>query len=110
LTHTLGQLEILKANLLETLPIQGLEIKDGDIHVGGIPFDRVNTAERVRLAIEVAKLRAGTLPLVCVDGLECLDPETFEAFKAEAMQSGLQFVVSRVTHGPLSIETAKEVA
>jgi ABC-type cobalamin/Fe3+-siderophores transport system ATPase subunit len=105
LTHALGQLEALKSNLLSTLPIDGLEVRDGDIHVGGIPFDRVNESQRIRLAIEIARLRAGSLGLVAVDGLERLDQKAFEAFKQEAAKSKLQFVISRVTSGPLTIES-----
>jgi hypothetical protein len=105
LTHAMGRLEILKASLLEKLPIEGLEVREGDIYVGGIPFDRVNESKRIRLAIEIAKLRAGNLGLVAVDGLECLDPKTFEIFKKEAAKSKLQFVISRVTDGPLAIAT-----
>lgn len=105
LTDALGKLENLKANLLENIPVEGLEIRDGDIYVGGIPFDRVNESKRIRLAIEIAKLRAGSLGLVAVDGLERLDEKTFAAFKKEAAKSRLQFVISRVSEGPLAIET-----
>lgn len=106
LTHALGRLEILKASLLEKLPIEGLEVRDGDIFVAGLPFDRVNESRRIRLAIEIAKLRAGSLGLVAVDGLERLDPKTFAAFKKEAAKSTLQFVISRVTADEqLSIST-----
>jgi ABC-type cobalamin/Fe3+-siderophores transport system ATPase subunit len=110
LTHAMGRLEILKASLLEKLPIEGLSVTDGDIFVGGISFDRVNESKRIRLAIEIAKLRAGSLGLVAVDGLERLDPKTFEAFKKEAAKSKLQFVISRVTDGPLAITTEGQVA
>lgn len=105
LTHALGRLEILKSNLLEKLPIEGLSVEDGEIKLGGIAFDRVNESKRIRLAIEIAKLRAGSLGLVAVDGLERLDPKTFATFKKEAAKSGLQFVISRVSEGPLSIES-----
>ncbi len=111
LTHALSRLEILKASLLEKLPIEGLEVRDGDIFIGAIPFDRVNESKRIRLAIEISKLRAGSLGLVAVDGLERLDAKTFELFKKEAAKSNLQFVISRVSEGPLSITTeGQEVA
>lgn len=110
LTHALGRLEILKASLLEKLPIEGLEVKDQDIYLGGIAFDRVNESKRIRLAIEIAKLRAGSLGLVAVDGLERLDEKTFSAFKKEAAKSKLQFVISRVSEGPLAIETEGSAA
>ena len=105
LTDAHKRLETLKASLLEKLPIEGLEVKDGDIFVGGVAFDRVNESKRIRLAIEIAKLRSGSLGLVAVDGLERMDAKTFAAFKKEAEKSKLQFVISRVSEGPLTVET-----
>jgi hypothetical protein len=105
LSATLTALDALKAKALEKLPIKGVEVRDGDVFVDGIAFARVNRAKQVRVALNVARLRAGQLGLVCVDGLESLDPETFAAFEAAALKSGLQFVVNRVTTGPLSVRT-----
>ena len=109
LTSALSKLEVLKASLLEKLPIPGLSVQDGDIYLDGIPFDRVNTARKVAVAIEVAKLRAGELGLVAVDGLELLDAKTFTEFKKSAAKSNVQFVISRVSEGPLTVST-EEVA
>ena len=109
LTAALSQLEALKTGLLDTLPIPGLSLQDGDIYLDGIPFDRVNTARKVQVAIEVAKLRAGELGLIACDGLELLDAKTFEAFKKAAAKSKVQFVISRVAEGPLTVST-EEVA
>ena len=85
----------------------GLEVKGGDIFRDGVQFDRLNTAQKVDIAIQVAALRAKGLGVVCVDGLECLDPETWEAFKVAAVESGLQLFVTRVTDGPLTVETVE---
>lgn len=105
LTASLTSLEALKASLLSSMPIKGLEIRDGEIYVDGIVFDRVNESKRIRLAIEIAKLRAGSLGLVAVDGLEKLDAKSFETFRKEAGKSGLQFIISRVSEGELSVTT-----
>ena len=103
---TLDNLDALKHRALDRLPIQGVEIADGEILVNGIPFDRVNTAARVQFVLNVAMLRKGTLPLVLLDGLECLDPETFEAFVKAASQLDAQFICTRVTEGPLEVRVA----
>jgi len=105
LTEALAGLEKLKSSLLASLPIPGLEVRDGEVYVDGVPFDRVNTAARVRLAIEIAKLRAGKLGLIVVDGLECMDSATFAEFEKAALESGLQFVITRVSDGPLTVTT-----
>jgi energy-coupling factor transporter ATP-binding protein EcfA2 len=103
---TLDNLDALKTRALDRLPIKGVEIRDGEILVGGIPFDRVNTAARVQFVLNVAMLRKGSLPLVLLDGLECLDPDTFEAFVAAAGTLDAQFICTRVTEGPLTVKVA----
>jgi hypothetical protein len=106
LTEGLGRLETLKGDLLKTLPIKGYEVRDGQDYKDGIPFERVNKAKQVAVAFQVAKLLAKDLGLVCVDNLECLDADTFAAFEKAALSNKeLQFVVTRVTEGPLTIET-----
>lgn len=106
LTEGLGQLETLKGELLKTLPIKGYEVRDGQDYKDGIPFERVNKAKQVAVALQVAKLLAKDLRLVCVDNLECLDADTFAAFEKAALSNeDFQFVVTRVTEGPLTIET-----
>ncbi len=97
LTEALKKLEELKLAKLATLPIKGLEVADGQIFLDGIIFDKLNTAKQIEIAIELAKLRAGKLGLVSVDGIERLDSATFETFKKAAEASGLQFIVTKVT-------------
>lgn len=97
LTEVLSDLDELKLSLTSKLPIKGLEIRDGALYKGDVPFRRLNKAEQVKVAIRLAQLRAGEVPLVCVDGIEALDGETFEAFKQNASKSGLQFIVTRVS-------------
>jgi uncharacterized protein YukE len=110
MTDALAQIDAVKAGLLEKLPIPGLEVRGSQLFLDGITFDRVNEARKVDAAIQVAKLRAGGLGLVVVDGLECLDDKTFAAFVKAAAASDLQFIVTRVTSGPLKVETFTERA
>jgi 4-hydroxy-L-threonine phosphate dehydrogenase PdxA len=115
LTAALARVEALKTAAISKLPIEGLEIRDGALFLDGHPFARVNQARRVQVALMLAQLRAkrhGGLPLVCVDGLECLDEETFAAFCRHAPKVGLQLVVARVGEGPLAVTEipAAEVA
>lgn len=104
-TEALEALDAYKAELLASLPIPGMEITEGSLYRYGIPFDRLNTAQQVEIAIEIAKLRAGELGLICVDGLELLDEKHYEAFRELAAASGLQLIVSRVGTGALTVET-----
>lgn len=94
-----------KAKLLAELPIPGLEVRDGEIFRNGVNFDRLNTAQQVDIAVEIAKLRAGELGVVCVDGIELLDSAAFEAFRDRALESGLQLFVTRVSDQEFEVKT-----
>jgi predicted ATP-dependent endonuclease of OLD family len=98
-------IEQYKSDLLASLPIPGLEVKDGEIYRDGVPLDRLNTAQQVDIAVEIAKLRAGTLGVCCVDGIESMDPETFDAFRERAIESGLQLFVTKVTGDAFAIHS-----
>lgn len=97
-------LDAYKVELLASLPIPGLEVRDGEIYRDGVHFDRLNTGQRVAIAVEVAKLRAGELGVICVDGLELLDEAHFKAFRDASLESGLQMFVTRVGDGEFSIK------
>ena len=107
-TTALTAIEQYKSDLLAALPIPGLEVRDGEIYRDDVPFDRLNTAQQVDVAVEIAKLRAADLGVICVDRIECLDAASLEAFKASALASGLQLFVTRVSDEGFSIETTDQ--
>lgn len=102
-TQALDGIAQYKSDLLTNLPIPGVEVKDGEIYRAGVPLDRLNTAQQVDVAVEVAKLRAGGLGVICVDGIELLDTEAYEAFRDRALESGMQLFVSKVTDDGFAI-------
>ena len=104
-TKALADIEAYKGQLLNGLPIPGLVVRDGEIYRNDIHFDRLNTAQQVDIAVEIAKLRAGELGVICVDGLELLDPDAFEEFKQRSLDSGLQLFVTRVSAEDFSVTT-----
>lgn len=104
-TQALKDLDAYKSELLSALPIPGLEVIDGEVFRDGIPFDRLNTAQQVRIAIEIAALRAGDLSVCCVDQLECLDTESFQELAKQAEELGLQLFVTRVTDGEFQVQS-----
>ena len=103
-TKAIEAIDAYKLELLSCLPVPGLEVVDGELFRDGVPFDRLNTAQRVEIAVEIAKLRSGELKVCCVDGIELLDAETFAAFQRGAVESGLQMFVSKVEEKPFSVE------
>lgn len=104
MTKQLAQLQDYKSELLSNIPIDGLTVEDGEIFRNGVPFDRLNTAQQVDMAVEIAKLRASRAGIICVDGIENLDSEQYALFRDKAIQSGLQLFVTRVTDGTLAVE------
>lgn len=110
LEKIMGNLDGYKATLLASLPIPGLEVRAGEIFRDGVAFDRLNTAQQVKIAVEIAKLRTGELGCCCVDGLELLDPDSYAAFKELALESGLQMFISKVTGEDFTINPQGTVA
>lgn len=96
LSADLDSLTQMKTGLIQEVPIDGLEINEGEIYVYGIAYDRLNTAKQLEIALEVAKLRTGELKLICVDGIEVLDEETLEKFKEMAAKTEHQYIMTRV--------------
>lgn len=105
-TQALADIEAYKLSLLASLPIPGLAVVDGDIQRDGVPFDRLNTAQQVDIAVAIAKLRAGDLGVICIDGIELLDTASFESFRERAIKTGLQLFVTRVSDGAFGVEVA----
>lgn len=103
LTNKLEALKGLRFKILANLPIPGLSVQDGQVLRDGIPYDRLNTAQQIEIAVAIAKLRAKELGIVCVDGLECLDEENFQAFEKAMTGSGLQCFITRVTNTPMEV-------
>lgn len=104
-TASLDAIDAYKIQLLASLPIPGLEVVDGELFRDSVPFDRLNTAQQVDIAVEIAKLRAGELGVICVDGVELLDSAAFDAFRERAIESGLQLFVSRVSDEEFQVKT-----
>lgn len=98
-TLALKRLDALKVEKVKAIDIDGVSItEDGEIMVGDVPYDRVNTAEQVRVACQIAQKRlAGKdLPLLFMDGAECLDDETMGMFEEYMREHGIQAVFADV--------------
>lgn len=107
-TDALAAIEAYKSELLKSLPIPGIEVVDGELYRDGVPFDRLNTAQRVGIAFEVAKLRAGDLRLVCLDGMELLDSESLVEMRKQAEAGGVQVFITRVQEHGHKLEVRTE--
>ena len=96
-TKAIEAIDSYKEELLASLPIPGLEVRDGDIFRDGVQFDRLNTSQQVGIAFEIAKLRAGDLGIICLDGMELMDSAHLEELKKQADAAGVQVFITRVS-------------
>lgn len=89
-------IDSLKEQLITRVGIPGLEIRDGDIWINGVAFDRLNEETKIKICFQLARMRAGDCPLVCADGFEALDSRHRELFEQFVEESGLQAFVTIV--------------
>lgn len=106
LTRAIEKLDELRAAKLATLPIPGVEIRDGEVFVGDIPFERLNTAKQFEISFQLAALKTGELGFMIADRAESLDEETWAGFNEAANKSGYQVLAARVSTGPLEVSAA----
>lgn len=101
LTHAIKALDQYRRDLAQNLPIEGLEIDGAVIRLHGIPFEQLNTAKRIKLAVKVACLRSKdkTLPLMLIDGAEALDSHSFGLLESEIDKQNVQLIAGCVTDG-----------
>lgn len=104
LDRALTCLDALRAAKLDTLPIAGLEIRDGEVYRDGIPFDHVNQQRQYITSFEVAALQFGDLPFIVADEFEHLDAEQQKGFAEWLEGSEVQVIVACVDNGPLRAE------
>lgn len=76
----LGGLRKLRAEKLSEIPIDGLEIKDGEIYKDGLHFDdQLNTEQKIDVIMRIALLHAdrqkSKIKMILLDDAEHLDAE-----------------------------------
>jgi hypothetical protein len=98
-TEALNKLDKFKAEMTKNLPISGLDLTGGEIRVNGILWKQLNTAQQIRIAVQVSCLRFGdkTFRPIFVDGAEALDEKSFGILEEELSAAGAQAFIARVS-------------
>jgi hypothetical protein len=107
LDNAVKNLDELKRRKLETLPIAGVEVRDGQIFVDGLNFEtQLNTARQYLLSAQIAALTAKEWPFLVVDNIEAMDEANRREFIEGLAASGYQAVVAVVDDPgkPLTVE------
>jgi DNA repair exonuclease SbcCD ATPase subunit len=106
LSRALDVIDEYKAQMCSELPIEGLEINGKEVLVNGIPWDQLNTAQQIEIAVKIAVLRSRDqkLKIVMVDGAEALDDESFGYLREHLEKEGVQAFVGMVSNCDLVVE------
>lgn len=84
-TEALNALKSLKAKMMESLPVPGLSIQDGELRYDGHLFETTNSAKRYEIALQIALAAANPeLPLIYMDQIEAMDAESMQIVEAWA--------------------------
>jgi len=95
--------ELLAA--LDDLPVEGMGVDaEYGVTINGVPIASLSDGESLDLAMEIALRYAGELPLLLVNGLEALDPESEAQLREKLIASDCQCIVTKVSKGELVIE------
>lgn len=96
----LDRLDKTKRSLTDGVELLGkkVSIDSGMLFFDGIQYDKLNTAEKVRIAIALATMNVGKAKFAVVDGAECLDAETLDLLAKEASASGIQLLLFSVSN------------
>jgi hypothetical protein len=104
-SEDLKMIDQMKSDIFASIPITGLSVEDGVVMINGIPFDRVNTAKQIEVAMQVALMRGSKLRAVCVDGIEALDSESMMNLMRWSDDNGVQVFVTKVSDEALKVES-----
>lgn len=78
------------------LPVEGLTIEGDDLFINGVNIDNLSASEQLKFGLQVVRALNGDFKVICVDGIESLDKESFEFFLKEAEADDYQYFVTRV--------------
>jgi len=86
------------------LPIQGLGIdSSGNVTINGRPVKSLSTGEQIEIALEIAKATCGELKLICLDGIEALDPESRQELFNRIQEDDYQYFVTVADAGEMKV-------
>lgn len=78
------------------MPIKGLEYLGGEFFVDGVRVDNLSSSHAMVLAIKIARKLSKKTKVICIDGAEMLDEQTFKILHEEIKDDGYTYFVSKV--------------
>lgn len=102
-------LETIRKRLMAENPLPDTELIDGEIFVASVPWEKVNEAMRMDVAIRCAELRAGVVGIIVVDGIERMTDTSQRAFVERALTSPCQYIVTEPVDMPFDVSPVDSV-
>lgn len=100
-------MELLK---VAAVPIPEIEVDgNGKIRIGGTLLDGLSEGEQLELALRVAKAQAGELGLICIDGIDKINPSDRKWLEDEALTDRYQYYILSTTEGDLDVKIEGEI-
>lgn len=78
------------------LPVEGLKVEEDSVTLNGVDIEQLSASEQLQFALQVVRKLNGEFKIVCIDGVEILDKETFEWFLNEIEKDEFQYFITRV--------------
>jgi energy-coupling factor transporter ATP-binding protein EcfA2 len=78
-------------------PISGLTIEGDNVSINSRPISDLSEGEKIKIALEIARVTSGELKIVCVDGIEVLDPDNKKIFMEEIKKDDMQYFITQAT-------------
>lgn len=78
------------------LPIEGLAYENDQFFLDGCSIDNLSSSKTLKLAVAVARKLAARTKLICIDGAELLDDESYAALRKEIENDGFVYFITKV--------------
>lgn len=78
------------------MPVPGLEFKDDQFFIDGVAVDNLSSSAALKLSIAVARKLAKKTKIICIDGAEQLDKQSWEVFENEIKGDGFEYFITKV--------------
>jgi hypothetical protein len=98
----------IKSELLSKakMPIKGLTYEEGIFMVDGKNINNLSESEKLKISMDIAKALNKDFKLICIDGAEKMDPDSWKALEKEVKKGDYQFFITNV-HATDGVEIKK---
>ncbi len=88
------------------MPVKGLTYEDGIFQVNGKNINNLSESEKIKISLDIAKALNKEFKLICIDGAEKMDSDSWKALEKEVKKGDFQFFITNV-HATDGVEIKK---